>query len=205
MSGYRAGKPEWLDPGFYPVDERLGKGMREGKEEILLVDVGGGLGHDLLMLRQKHPRLEGRLVLQDKEEVVRQAGEEGKGKEDEGKVFEGMAYDFFTEQPVKAARAYHLHSVLHDWDDASSHTILANIAVAMEKGYSKLLINELIVPDQDASWSITSMDWLMLALGAVKERTERNWRDLVEGAGMRVTGIWTVEQGSESLIECELL
>lgn len=104
-----------------------------------------------------------------------------------------------------AARAYHLHSVLHDWDDASSHTILANIAVAMEKGYSKLLINELIVPDQDASWSITSMDWLMLALGAVKERTERNWRDLVEGAGMRVTGIWTVEQGSESLIECELL
>lgn len=102
------------------------------------------------------------------------------------------------------ARAYHLHSVLHNWDDASCLTILKNIASAMEKGYSKLLINELIVPDKGASWSITSMDWLMLALGAVKERTEKNWRDMVEEAGLKITGIWTVEQGTESLIECEL-
>lgn len=74
----------------------------------------------------------------------------------------------------------------------------------MEKGYSKILINELVVPDQGASWSITSMDWLMLALGAVKERTEQDWRSMVEQAGLKVTGIWTKEQGSESLIECEL-
>ena len=102
------------------------------------------------------------------------------------------------------ARAYHLHSVLHNWDDASCLTILKNVASAMEKGYSKLLINELIVPDKGASWSITSMDWLMLALGAVKEHTEKNWRDMVEEAGLKITGIWTVEQGTESLIECEL-
>lgn len=38
------------------------------------------------------------------------------------------------------ARAYHLHSVLHDWDDASCLTSLRDIASAMEKGYSKLLI-----------------------------------------------------------------
>lgn len=96
MSGYRAGKPEWLDPGFYPVDERLGEGMRHGADEVLLVDVGGGLGHDLQMLRRKYPRLRGRLVLQDKEEVVGQAGKEAEG-------WEGMGYDFFTEQPVKGA------------------------------------------------------------------------------------------------------
>lgn len=33
------------------------------------------------------------------------------------------------------------------------------------------------------------MDWLMLALATAKERTEENWRDMVERAGLRITGI----------------
>lgn len=71
-------------------------------------------------------------------------------------------------------------------------------------GYSKLLINENVVPDVGATWSITSMDWLMMALGAVRERTEKQWRDMLGQAGLKVTGIWTYEQGSESLIEAEV-
>ena len=74
----------------------------------------------------------------------------------------------------------------------------------MEKGYSKLLINELVVPDKAATWSVTSMDWLMLALGAVRERTESDWRDLLESVGLKTVKIWTWEQGTESLIEAEL-
>lgn len=74
----------------------------------------------------------------------------------------------------------------------------------MERGYSRLLINELVVPDQGATWSTTSMDWLMLALGAVKERTEMDWRVMVEAAGLKISGVWTKEQGTESLIECEV-
>lgn len=74
----------------------------------------------------------------------------------------------------------------------------------MRPGYSKILINEYVVPDLEANWSITSMDWLMLALGAVKERTEKQWRALLEQAGLRVVGIWTYDQGTESLIEAEL-
>lgn len=74
----------------------------------------------------------------------------------------------------------------------------------MQPGYSKLLINELVVPDFGATSSITSMDWLMMALGAVKERTEKQWRTLLADAGFKVAGIWTYEQGTESLIEAEL-
>lgn len=74
----------------------------------------------------------------------------------------------------------------------------------MEKDYSKILINDLIVPDQGAPWPVTSMDWLMLALGAAKERTERDWRTMIEQVGSKVTGIWAKEQGAKSLIECEL-
>ncbi len=74
----------------------------------------------------------------------------------------------------------------------------------MQPGYSKLLINENVVPDVGAAWSITSMDWLMMALGAVRERTETQWRSLLGQAGLTVTGIWTYEQGTESLIEAEI-
>ena len=74
----------------------------------------------------------------------------------------------------------------------------------MRLGYSKLLINEYVVPDIGATWSITSMNWLMMALGAVKERTEKQWTTLLAQAGLKVVGIWTYEQGTEGLIEVEL-
>lgn len=74
----------------------------------------------------------------------------------------------------------------------------------MQPGYSKLLINEFVVPDVGATWSITSMDWLMMALGAVKEGTEKQWRTLLGEAGLKVVGIWTYDQGTESLIEATL-
>ena len=74
----------------------------------------------------------------------------------------------------------------------------------MSRGYSKVLINELVVPDRGAGWPVTNMDWLMMALGAVKERAEKDWRRIIEEAGLKVTGIWVKDQGSESLIECEL-
>ena len=59
-----------MDKGFYPMEERLGHDM--DKNGTFLVDIGGGLGHDLEELRLKHPGVRGRLVLQDKPEVIAQ-------------------------------------------------------------------------------------------------------------------------------------
>lgn len=187
MTGYRAGKPSWMDAGFYPV-ETLTAGV--GADDILLVDVGGGQGHDLLELRAKHPGLPGRLILQDKPEVV------GALALDD---VEAQGHDFFTAQPVRGARAYFLHSVLHDWDDEACLRILGQLRPAMQGG--KLLVHELVVPDEGASWAITSMDWLMMGLGSVRERTEADWRGLLGKAGFKVLKVWSVEQGTESLIE----
>lgn len=94
--------------------------------------------------------------------------------------------------------------MLHDWDDEKSLQILKQLVPALQKGYSKILINENVVPDAGASWSITAMDFLMMALGAVRERTEKQWRELLSSAGLKVVNIWTYEQGTESLIEAEL-
>lgn len=62
MGGYRAGKASWVDPGFYPLDKRLCKGVKAGAEEVLLVHVGGGMGHDLELLKEKQAHVGGRLI-----------------------------------------------------------------------------------------------------------------------------------------------
>lgn len=43
----------------------------------------------------------------------------------------------------------------------------------MTRGYSKILINENVVPDRDAHWLTTSLDMVMMSVFAATERTEK--------------------------------
>ena len=116
-----------------------------------------------------------------------------------------MKHDFFTEQPVKAARAYHLHSVLHDWPDDACKKILKQLVSVMKPGYSRLLLNEIVIPNKGAERRNTALDIWMAVLNSAKERTEKEWHTLLGSPelGLKITGIWLIE-GTESLIECEL-
>ena len=92
------------------MEERLGTGMKSGKDDVFLVDVGGGLGQDLELLIQKHSYgqgnsyVQGRLVLQDQYEVISQVRGSAPSR-----MYEKMAHDFFTPQPVKGT-SYIYHS-----------------------------------------------------------------------------------------------
>ncbi|EED22504.1 O-methyltransferase, putative [Talaromyces stipitatus ATCC 10500] len=197
MSAYHQGRPSWMDRDFYPVENALLNLVKPGPNAVLLVDIGGGFGHDLQEFHQKHPSAPGRLIVQDKADVIQQVPNEP------GKV-EFMAHDFFTEQPIKGARAYYLHSVLHDWPDAECRRILRHISDAMAPGYSKLLINENVVPDQKADWQITGLDLMLMTLASARERRESEWHQLLTDAGFMIVHIWSHINGGESLIECQL-
>ena len=94
MSGYRQGKRSWMDEDFYPLKERLGQGSNNvDKDAVFLVDIGGGLGHDLEELKTKHPDIQGNLVLQDQPEVIAQINKARDG-------IKLTAHDFFTTQPI---------------------------------------------------------------------------------------------------------
>jgi hypothetical protein len=97
-----------------------------------------------------------------------------------------------------------MHSVLHDWPDDKCCEILSRVKEAMKPGYSKLLINEHVILSTGASWRVTALDMTLLALTGTKERAEPDWRELIEGVGLKVCKIWTPVDGIESLIECEL-
>ncbi|KAK3990479.1 S-adenosyl-L-methionine-dependent methyltransferase [Cladorrhinum sp. PSN332] len=198
MGGYAHGRPRWFGAGFYPVRERLLDGFdsNSSSSSALLVDVGGGLGHDCTGFLATFPDVRARVVLQDLEPVISQI-------RDLDPRIEPTVYDFHTEQPVEEARAYYMHSVLHDWPDEVCLSILANIKKAMKPGYSRLLINENVIPDTKAHWETTGLDILMSLLLSSKERTRVEWsRLLEEQAGFKITGIYGGYSGVESLIEC---
>lgn len=91
MTGQREGRVGWLD--FFPFEERIARGFKQGDEAVMLVDVGGARGHEVEAIKKKHPGLPGRFVLQDMPATIEQAlPVPGK---------EPVVHDFFTEQPIK--------------------------------------------------------------------------------------------------------
>ncbi|KAL4807931.1 S-adenosyl-L-methionine-dependent methyltransferase [Aspergillus unguis] len=202
MSAYRAGKANWYDEGFYPVSERLVSGFDETESDVLLVDVGGGRGHDVTFFNAAHPAHPGKVILQDREPVIQGVLE---ATSDPASLpFSVQAHDFFTPQPVKHARAYSLHSILHDWSDEDGVKILQNLVPALKKGYSRVLLNEIVVSEEKPTLAATNMDLMMLAHFAVRERTEKEWEDILGRAGLRILKIWTYPGVAESVIEAEL-
>ncbi|KAI8276779.1 O-methyltransferase [Colletotrichum sp. SAR 10_99] len=181
-------------PEMFPTQTLL-DGARPGR--AVVVDVGGGKGHDLVKFHVKHPEVGAEaLVLQDLPSMLKDV------KPDP--AFTVQTYDFFTPQPVKGARAYFMHGVLHDWPVAKAQEILGNVAAAMERGYSKLLIHENMVNERNPVARVTSLDMLMMAGMAAAEKTEGEWREIVEGVGLKVVKIWTGMDRGEAIIEAEL-
>lgn len=99
-----------------------------------------------------------------------------------------------------------MHSILHDYPDEAAKTILKQVAGAMEKGYSKLIIWDQVVPDKGADPIITAQDWVMMTFLSGCERTESQWRSSIESpeTGLKVTGIWYYTQYDQAIIEAEL-
>lgn len=74
----------------------------------------------------------------------------------------------------------------------------------MRPGYSKILVNEFIVPEVGASDFITACDLVMMGLSGGMERTESQWSSLLASAGLRIEKIWTLNEQTESVIEAVL-
>ncbi|KAI0408341.1 putative O-methyltransferase [Xylaria palmicola] len=195
MTAWGRHKVPW--PQFYDTSS-LVDGADLSNGGVLCVDIGGHHGIDITRLLDKHPDIPaGSLVLQDLPEVLAGA------KDLHGKI-RAMPHDLFQPQPVKGSRSYYMHAVLHDWPDAAATTIIKNIAGAMTKGYSKLLIVDIVLPPTGASSIQATMDVEMMAALSAYERTESMWRKLISDSGLKVIKIWQDGRKNECLVEAEL-
>lgn len=110
---------------------------------------------------------------------------------------------FLLPEPRTASLSANLFDIIqfHDWSDDRCREILLALKPAMIPGYTKVLLQERVVPSQGASWLSTAADLVMMCGLAGKERTERGFRELVDSVGMKITGIYTRTPGEESIIE----
>jgi O-methyltransferase/methyltransferase family protein len=154
-----------------------------------LVDVGGGHGALLSTVLLANPGLRG--VLFDIPAVIDGAKPrmEAAGLMERCQLLGG---DFFEKIPA-GGDAYILKWIIHDWDDERSVTILRNCHSVMSDSGTLLLV-ERLMPERVKSSAAPSQepafaDLNMLVLTGGRERTEDEFRTLLDASGFVLTRI----------------
>jgi demethylsterigmatocystin 6-O-methyltransferase len=91
---------------------------------------------------------------------------------------------------VTGAKIYYLRLILHDYPDEKCIAILKNTAAAMDED-SLIFVDEIILPNSKAYYEAVELDMFMMVSLAGAERTEKQWRTLVDTAGLRIKEIFT--------------
>ena len=183
--------------GIYPW-ERLAD---NDPQRPLFVDIGGGPGHAIAAILAAHPELPASgFVLQELPNVIDLA------KQSLPADVQFQPHDFFTPNPVKGAKVYHLRACLHDWSDEICVRMLKCVVPAMARD-SRLLIAECLLPTDprdDVGGLMGFQDMAMMCLGG-KERTEEGFGRIVGEAGLVVERIWEGEGvGRFVVVECKV-
>ncbi|GAA3828795.1 methyltransferase [Streptomyces phyllanthi] len=151
-----------------------------------VVDVGGGSGVFLAEILRSAPRTTG--VVYDMPTGVAEAAQTlaAAGVADRATVTAGS----FFESVPEGADAYVMKLILHDWDDEKSLRILRGIRESI-KPEGRLLIFERVVPDVVGAEHRRALlaDMLMLVLTGGRERTEDEYRGLLDQAGFTLASV----------------
>jgi hypothetical protein len=147
-----------------------------------VIDVGGGQGALLGGILRAHPEIEG--VLVDLPDVVSGAAEQLGGAAERCRIVAGSFFDAGT--IPGGGDLLILSRVLHDWDDDRVLSLLANVREAMESGARLLVLERLIAPGDDFHFG-KLFDLVMLVVLGGRDRTEDEYRALLERAGLRPT------------------
>jgi hypothetical protein len=150
-----------------------------------LVDVGGGHGQMLASILLAHPTLHG--VLLDLPHMVKGAPPllEAAGVADRCEVIGG---DAFAAVPA-GYETYLLSRVIHDWDDERAITLLTRCQQAMKPQGKVLLVERVILSGSTPQVLVLESDVQMLVLTVGKERTDVEYRTLLNAAGFELTQI----------------
>lgn len=157
-----------------------------------IVDVGGGHGLLLARILSANPRLRG--VLYDLPAVV--AGASALRQQPISQRCEIIGGDFFKGVPA-GADAYILKGIIHDWNDEAALKILKNCRRAIHPD-GRLLVQEAVLtrsPDPTTAL----MDMLMMVLTSGRERTESEFRSLLQEAGFSMVQV--IREARVSIIE----
>lgn len=163
-----------------------------------LVDVGGGDGTLLIAILQANPATHG--VLFDLPHVIQRARDRiaRTGLSDRCEVVGG---DAFAAVPI-GGDAYLLSRVIHDWDDEGAIAILDACRRAIGDEGRVLLVERLMpapVIVSHAAQTSSLSDLNMMVMNGGRERTEAEYRELLDRAGLALARIVPIETGASVL------
>jgi SAM-dependent methyltransferase len=145
-----------------------------------VADVGGAHGILLAAVLRANPAARG--ILFDLPHVIATArdGVEAQGLTGRCALVSG---DFFEAVP-EGADLHLLKQIVHDWDDERAARLLRNCHRALGPA-GKLLLVEMVVPPDNRPGPAQAMDLNMLVMLGGRERTEEEYRRLLQAAGFR--------------------
>jgi len=153
----------------------------------VIADIGGGRGHLLGAILDQTPGARG--IVFDQAHVLQDTVLHDR--------MTTAAGSFFDDR-LPEADCYVLSNVVHDWADDEARAILR--AVRESAGTeSTLLLMEFVVPEGDEGFEATDIDIDMLILVGGRERTEREYGELLAATGWRLAR--TIPTERQSLLE----
>jgi hypothetical protein len=141
----------------------------------VIADIGGGRGHLIKAILEQTPDAFG--VVFDQAHVVADAL-----PHDRLTVVAGSFFD----DALPEADCYVLSNIVHDWADDEARAILRAVRAAAAAD-STLLLMEFVVPEDGETFAATDIDIDMLILVGGRERTEREYDELLASTGWRLT------------------
>jgi hypothetical protein len=162
-----------------------------------MMDVGGGHGYFICQALKRHPQMKG--ILLDQPAVV-----EGAKctvcdlrLDDRCHPLGGNFFDYIP----AGADAYFMQHIIHDWDDEPALKILGNVRQALAgRTDGRLIIVDTVLPEDSEPHPGKLLDLLMLIFPGGRERTETEWRRLLEKADFVLTKVVPTNAG-DSVIE----
>ncbi|MFT3840153.1 MAG: methyltransferase [Myxococcaceae bacterium] len=148
-----------------------------------VVDLGGANGTLVKAVLNAFPSCSGTLF--DLPHVI---GTAAQGLEAAGLKArcEAIGGDFF--QQVPQGEVFLLKQILHDWNDEQSVALLKNVAKSM-RGDGRVLVVEMIIPDDNSPSPAQLMDLNMLVMLPGRERTAKEYGALFAQAGLTLTRV----------------
>ena len=159
-----------------------------------IVDVGGGHGLLLATILKKNPRMRG--TLYEAPYVVEGAKNGPLRSVMERCTFESG--DMFASVPA-GADAYIMKHIIHDWPDDLCVHLLKACRKGVNSGGRLLVVDNVIQPGNDFSPG-KFLDLQMLLFPGGRERTAKQFRELLDAAGWQLTRIIPTAAG-DSIVE----
>lgn len=143
-----------------------------------IMDVGGGNGSLALAILGRYPGMRGKIadlpyIEAQAKSAIAAAGAAARCDFEAGSFFERVP---------AGADLHVMKSVLHDWNDEECVRLLKNGRAALAPG-GRLLVVEMLVPEEPGPGLVTLMDLNMLVMTGGRERTAREYDALFEAAG----------------------